>query len=442
MLGCTGSGPQTGGQTGTEGPQGTLNRGVCEPEPTEIAFDDDGLGFSASDVLEVAGGTRTAELAWEAPATRELQPGVTLSFGPEQGQTSLELSVEYQGGPTRRVHYVLPESDAEGPVIAMDAVCPEDTLEVEVVVTARTAGGALDETFTTSLVAQDPQMATLSQSLELDALAGSFEVDLSAPDDGVSRSISALLLDARLVRGGMSGTLSGGVETSGDASADGMESVSSYALVTCANWPADSVCQLGTEVPVSLDQSPQASRAVADLPEDRSVDLSWASGTDTELGVTVDPVGDSVCWGQNDAAMGEGAGAWVWMPVEISLGSSDGRVDTALPGKLEVWFDEATSAVSITGELACDSGASDTWGASCGVSGYDATGFDGLRVRATMESTDAETALGGTLAVEAATIPECMSGSVKPEDDDPDGDSPGCAGIEWTTLDTGTFTFE
>ena len=305
--------------------------------------------------------------------------------------------------------------------------------------TLRTAGEALDETFTAWLEASDPHMASLSRSFELDELSGSFAASVSAADDATTR-IAPLQLQARWVTGGMSGTLSGGVEVSD--SAGGMDSVAKYALVPFAHWPADSPCQVDTEVPVVLEQSPEAAQVVGELPEARSVGLSWTNAPSTELVITVAPQGNVACFSEGDVLVGETAGALLSIPVEMTLATADGRVQTTLPGVLELRFDDGDPAVSITGEGVCDSGAPESWAESCGVSGFDSAGADGLRVRAAIASGVPGTPLTGTVAVQAATIPDCVADAPDPDKEESDTASPGCAGVEWTSLDTGTFTLD
>lgn len=228
LGGCLGG--QTGGEITRESPD--------EPNPPErpptfpgeagcrdhfenIALADASrLGFSGADVLASALGTHRSTLTWND------KPSV-VSFGPEHGASSVELTIEYHDGNVRFVTSDFVPSSSGGPEPALG--CSPDRLEVDVLVRLHTAGGALAEEFGASLVATMPNRATLSRELALDSLSGSFFVQTPA-----SYHARALAVTADLDSNGFKGTLAGSVEQRVGTGPDGAVS---NLFVTYASWP-------------------------------------------------------------------------------------------------------------------------------------------------------------------------------------------------------------
>lgn len=207
-------GGQTGGEYGGAGggdsvPVSDLQ---CVAQVESLAFDEpSGLSFSGADVLAFAGGTHTSSLRWSpdsAPAT----------FGPEQGESNIEMTVLYSGGQVTFVHYqsATPSEtgsanagrggapNAEAPTPLTSATCQPDRLEIEVVVRLNTSGGALTEEFEATLSANSPTLAQLVQDLPLEALSGTFTVSL--PEGYSTRSLKVdAYLQADSFRGGLWG---------------------------------------------------------------------------------------------------------------------------------------------------------------------------------------------------------------------------------------------
>lgn len=224
LAGCLGG--QTGGEINGEGgtgaprpPAGPVQED-CTDERTVVALADASrLGFSGADVLALALGTHRAALHWSPP------PHV-VPFGPELGESAIEMSIEYHDGAVRLVKTKM--SSAAGQEVPALG-CQPDRLEVDVVVRVTTAGGALDEQFTTALVASAPGHASLSAVLAVESLAGSFFVDPPAQYRARTMSVKAEFSAASFT-----GSLLGVVE---QQSGSGPDSSVSAIFTEYARWP-------------------------------------------------------------------------------------------------------------------------------------------------------------------------------------------------------------
>jgi hypothetical protein len=161
LLTAFASGPGcAGGQTGDEGVFGQ-----CSEQQAPLALGEvSPLGFSAADVLSFVEGQHATTIEW--------QP-LDVSYGPESGKGELTLSVENLG----HARYV-----DRG-----DAQCCFAAVQVDVRVTLRTSGGALNESFVTVLEAHSADAAWLQMLVE-PPLGGSLSFDQPAP--GAERFIS------------------------------------------------------------------------------------------------------------------------------------------------------------------------------------------------------------------------------------------------------------
>jgi hypothetical protein len=245
LTGCFGG--QTGGEFEGEGGAdrvGAAGSGEivsasdnqCVIQSESLGFDEpSGLSFTGADVLAFAGGTHTASLLWStssAPAT----------YGPEQGESSIEMTVLYTGGEVRFVHSETPPQTGAGgggrggspnagsATDLVAPVCQPDRLEIDVVVRLNTGGGALAEEFGGMLVANSPTLAQLVEELPLDALSGTFAV--SMPEGYSTR---ALKVNASLQADSFHGVLWGQVNVPQPSNPN----VKSGPLdIQYAQWPA------------------------------------------------------------------------------------------------------------------------------------------------------------------------------------------------------------
>jgi hypothetical protein len=209
-----------GGQTGGEDINGFPADSPCQERVQVIALGDARpLGFSGAEVLAALPGPHTAPLHWNAST----QP---LTLSPEQGESRIELGIDYAGG---RVFWLRPPASSDGGAPPSALGCPGERLEIEVLVELKSAGGALDERFATRLRASSPQSAQLVHSLPLAGLSGALVV--TAPP-GVSATL--LSMNAWLDEQGFRGALSGPVT---EESSQSPGSVSGR-VITFAEWPA------------------------------------------------------------------------------------------------------------------------------------------------------------------------------------------------------------
>jgi hypothetical protein len=211
-----------GGQTGGEY-QGTVTDSACGQTIRELALDDAGpLGFSGADVLAGVLGTHGSPLFWNADTT-------PVAIGPEQGESSIEISIEHSGSSGGGVRYVdLEPSRADAvPSGATAAPSCEDRLELPVFVRLSTGGGALAEQFAATLVASSADSAALSYVLVAEDVSGSFAVSAPAP-----ASAATVFVDVKWDEQGFRGTLSGQLVEERRETAS-----SSARLIIYAAWP-------------------------------------------------------------------------------------------------------------------------------------------------------------------------------------------------------------
>jgi len=180
-------------------------------------------------VLEPVLGTNTAPLLWSSNTG-------SLTIGPEQGLSQVELIASYRGGRIAWAHYVQPSPELGA--LPSTLSCAVDRLEVELEFELRTAGGALDERFVATVGAVAVDIAQLTTKLPVDELQGSFFVttptNVSAP---------TLQVNALWDVFGFRGTLMGGVEmlylgpSSSSSSSNNAGGAVGFGFVPYAEWP-------------------------------------------------------------------------------------------------------------------------------------------------------------------------------------------------------------
>ncbi len=219
-------GGQTGGEV-VEGPPSVPGSSLgCDREILGMLAIDarEPLGFSGADALAAVLDRRAAELAWSADT-------LPFSIGPEQGLSSIDLALEYRGGPVRWLHFKRSGASTDQPSTG-DTGCGPDRLAIEVVVRLRTGGGAFDEEFSAELEAPSATYPSLVHELSLDTLSGSFTV--SAP---AGYSAPVVVVSAAWGEQYFLGTLAGLVEReTAQSNASRPESMS----VIYATWPPPS----------------------------------------------------------------------------------------------------------------------------------------------------------------------------------------------------------
>lgn len=226
MAGCMGG--QTGGEILDEEPtvppvrdDASGDYAGCKERPTPIALADSSrLGFSGADVLEATLGTHRATLRWNA------NTGV-IGFGPEHGDSSIDVTIQYVNG---EVRFVEPTPMAGAGGFVEPAVhCRPNHLAVDVLVRIETAGGALAEEFTAALIATTPSHVELTRRIPVSDLQGAFYV--TAPPGHVVGPLDIkVYFDANRV----SGTLSGSAEQQVGRDPQGSVGIT---FVPFATWP-------------------------------------------------------------------------------------------------------------------------------------------------------------------------------------------------------------
>lgn len=212
-----------GGQTGTEEwGKGTTGHGEpCDAHPSELAPDvGSPLGFALSDVVAAVSGTRSASLEW-----RSLEPDVEVA--PEQGASSIELSLGNIGASGRFVHYT-PKASAGDEV---NTTCPPDELAFDAELSVLTAGGALAELRKVVVHVSQANRATIFLELPWSELRGSLR---ATPRTGLT--LKDPVLDLELTATSTRGQLTGLLE---QQSSDGASVGARYLTYAC--WPADAV---------------------------------------------------------------------------------------------------------------------------------------------------------------------------------------------------------
>lgn len=191
----------------------------CEDTSTAITFDEvTALGFSAADVLLSVPTAQTTEFAYVDDRSAVLDLGFT------PGPTAWFVASEA----------VYPDSGEESPAIGVEC---EDRVEIDGTFTFTTDDGAFAESFA-STVAATGSAVTLRQELDLDALAGTF--DLAFYVQSSDWDELAAWIDVVFVGGASSGAVSG--QASGeDECEDGEECTAWAEMVEVGSWSADLV---------------------------------------------------------------------------------------------------------------------------------------------------------------------------------------------------------
>jgi hypothetical protein len=190
------------------GTEGGLDE--CDVQPTPMGVQEvTNLGFAASDILEFAEGTHRGPLVWY-----EHDPPVVV--GPETGQSEIELIVTHGN---REVRGYDTESSA------LDC----SNVEIDVGLSLRSAGGALDEQLEGTLLAYEADWASLNLDIELSDLTGTLYVDGADPE--LSRHFS---LETSFTPSTFWGSLSGQSQQDQDCSGDSCSGA--VAVLLLADW--------------------------------------------------------------------------------------------------------------------------------------------------------------------------------------------------------------
>ncbi len=207
-----------GGQTGTEDvrpdngfetAEGGDDGGLCAARSV-MPLDRDQvspLGFSPAEVLAYALGSTELDALFSSE-------GVPFVFGPESGMTELSIVVLELGGEYAYVSYDDP------------SVCGAPSVQLEVVLSFATNGGALDERFIATLLAREAGLVSFAVQRDPSDWAGSLSFETTA-----AQSVTGLVFEGQITPDGHSGMLRAVVEET-------TEEISSQAQLVILTWPA------------------------------------------------------------------------------------------------------------------------------------------------------------------------------------------------------------
>jgi hypothetical protein len=395
------------------------DNGGCVDTITVLSSVDEvaALGFSAAQVLAVAEGSHASEMTWgeglgEGP--------VKVMFGPESGAGALTVDVAYAGGEVRFVSSKPEESEGEGlDDGAFYANC-NDRLEVDVEVSVKTDGGALDESFTAPLRATSRGISRISREIAVEALAGSFALTTVEPDNA---EVGPLAFTIGISGSGLFGGIASTVQVS-----DG--EVVSAGFMNVASWPGGaSPCEF-EEAPVGLgDAVAQFSGddALALIAAAQGVELSWG-GEPTAMTLAVTPGAVACAYDSGDWA------GQLRIPAEIAVQTADGRWDGSFAVDVLATPAADGSLASVTVQISgayASTVSVDAFAATFGIADVELSGFDeaGLDFRSEFTPKEGGPAVTGASTVLGVKLHMCSN--------EPGA---GCEGNQYTELDMASWS--
>jgi hypothetical protein len=458
LLACAQEGTSTGNPKGDTGPETddtnenpdggehvdngnpTLGGFGCPAGDSTVLASvdtDTPLGFSAADILAFAGGSHEVTIRWN--------PSEFASYGPESGDHALTITLSHDDGEIRFVEPKENNGDGDNHLGSLLPTAPcSEWLEIDVTVTLKSDGGALDESFETTLMARSPLQAIASHQLKHDQVMGGFEIT-DVRIEGFM--LAQLQLSMTFTPLGSSGNLSAVFEVRrgdavGNAAAGG--GLATWGVADCNDR------FFGSGVGAELDQDVLGVRPndVLELFEQKaSVEVSWQSGSSTTSTLAFTPAGESACIVFDEDGLGT---ARISIPGTLTMQSEDGRLDGAWAGSLHTNVHADASSVSQAsfeltsnglGEPAEDGDA----GAYFGFPMTDADGYDfwsvgvQLSVSASGSEPNVEPNVMGELRLTGFELAECAGGD--PDRDpapDPDTGSAGMGGGSMTAGSAGS----
>jgi hypothetical protein len=361
----------------------------CQVDPREIGLDEvTPIGVTASELFRWLSGPHAEPLGWLGPG-----PGQSYAqldgFGPEQGNSELQLDVEPLGA---RLLTRSPLDEA-----SVD-LCPT-TLGLDVDLHLSTAGGALDERVQTTLEATQAGFATLpGLYLPLDSLQGSFTAQISlAPGYDYSQP-PRLWLSLTLSEAGATGKLGLVALVRNGRNELGI-------VPTLARFPDETdLCQDGMYL-VAPEYSVDGVSRDAMLQQLNGASPALLDGGPATLELEYSGVGERGCMQPRSAA----SPTTVWFPAAARLHSSDGRIDGSIQTVL--WGDAGSGALH--SRAAARNDLRDAAAAAATAPSYalpdpiDFSGFDGGSFAFQADVTVASGT--GSLIVNGVTEPECSA---------------------------------
>jgi hypothetical protein len=373
------------------------------------------LGFKASDILAFVAGKHEEKITWNA------QDGFT--YGPESGEHTLTLEITAKGAP-RLTHYTR-AANGGGEIALIGGEACSDAIEIDVEVHVKTDQGALDETFSSTLVARNDKQVSLYQRLTNDKPEGSFSVSSVSL---ANARVVQLALSIKLTKYGTQGSFTGILE---QRIGDGVAAGTSRDPI--ASWGPQDCGYHGTPVPNSAKvEGYSADDVLSLLGRATSASVASTGSAPSTASLAFSAQSDHACAVLDDGFATLGGEGSLYVRAALLIKSADGRIDATWPlgitatstpsGEIQevrVAFDDAQ--ISATSDF----------GARYGLRDVDVSRFDSAIANLSLSATT-QAPLSGTLTVtgfkNAPCAPSVMVG--------PDGSSSsgGCAGAAATQV--------
>lgn len=426
------------GEVGT----GSLGGGYCEADERVLdgTSADTTLGFSAADILAFAAGSHEEAIRWH--------DSFIATLGPEKGEHRVTVTLSHDDG---EVRLMTPKTDAgngTGIEPAIDIGTPnggcQPWLEIDVKVTIKTDGGALDESFDATLRSRNALFATLFTAPDPDHLGGAF-----APEEILEPGFKLVQLDLSIgfTPFGVSGSFDGVFEMRTDdsvgAAAGGGAPFADFGRTGCKY----------NSFAVGWDDMVEGASAqdVLDLVESaHDLAVDWSDDTSSTATLAFTPANDGACVLLDDMSFGD---ATFVVDGQLVLTSADGRV-------MATWKASARGELGDSGEidqvqLLLDNNGPQNTDLSQSIpgadlSGYDSSGFDFMLTISGQDAMGELSVTGYKFAdcasePQAPPPPDAMSGSGGTDSGGSEpsaGGSPGCRGADRFDVLSGAFTLQ
>ncbi len=387
---------------------GEANGSSCVDTPTVLSSVDEvsPLGFAAADVLSFAVGEHESPLFWRAHTSEDM-----VEVGPENGESTLSVSVTHDGGEIRFIDSE--PADGEGGLEGEFSNCP-DRIEIDVMAQIGSGSGALAESLPVTLTATHELLAHFSAAIEPEDMAGSMTVTSLDPQFDVG----PIDFDVGISSYGLSGSITGMITAEmGDTAVAG--------FVDYAVFPSEEQQCTSSELALPLDADLlgfSAADALALVNRAWIFEWAWQGSEPVELSLSAAHDGEAVC-----ASLVPGTANRLAFGATITLTTGDGVVTAAFPvvvtveaneegelGQVHVWNDNAY----LLGDVA-------EFAESFGEFGVDVSGYDlaGIEFNGAFVDNDAPGSADGSLTVLGGINPDC---SGEPGD--------ACEGVDVTEL--------
>jgi hypothetical protein len=299
-------------------------------ERVEYVDEPTALGFSVVEALQHLAGSRSSPLFWLEPPDNQ---DYLLSYGPEQGASTLTVDVTLAEGP---IYYQSREPRLGAPD---DTQCGAGALLIPVTVSLESAEQGLADRFAARLEAASPYRGHLSTSLEQRSLRGSLGLaSVSSLQKDRSFWLEPIRFEADVWEGGSAGSLAVAV---GVRPAQPLEEPLSAPLDTeqpgpLAIWPSALACEAGA---VALPPNAKVlgfgvDDVLARLNGGGPRELTWSDGSvspvrlelRTDARELCQEIGETLRFDAMLEAHGAGGALHVRVPVRVEAVAAGGAI--------------------------------------------------------------------------------------------------------------------